>query len=117
MDMDRSVKQNASGKVDARLSQLKRDIGTLQKDIAGLAGDVGDAANERSIQALQSAENLVERAYLLAEEFALDMGDRAENFAHDALESVRDSIRDKPLSAAGLFIGVGVILSALLHRR
>ncbi len=115
--MDQSTTQNVPGKVDARLNQLKRDLANLRNDISSLPGDVGDDAKARSAQALEMAEDLAERAYLLAEEFALDMGDRAQDFAHDTLESARDSIRSRPLSAAGMFIGVGLILSTFLRRR
>jgi len=65
-----AARKKAVSTVDSRLSALRRDFAALQEDMKGLAGDVSAAASERARIALRGAEDVADRAMILAEEAA-----------------------------------------------
>jgi hypothetical protein len=56
--MAATAKAAANSNVEARLATLRDDQETLQKDIKGLAGEVGGVASNRANEALKAAEKL-----------------------------------------------------------
>ena len=110
-------KKNGPKNIDIRLGALRSELDELQGDMKGLAGDVGDAADGRVHLAIRNAENVAERALRLAEEAAAHVADDVETWTNDNLDSVRGSVRDQPLSAIFLAMGLGALIGAIFMRR
>jgi ElaB/YqjD/DUF883 family membrane-anchored ribosome-binding protein len=121
--MAATAKAAANSNVEARLATLRDDLETLQKDIKGLAGEVGGVASNRANEALKAAEKLAQRAYELAEETAdqaTTYGTKAaediEAWTNENAETLRETVREQPLTALAVAIGVGAFLMLLLRR-
>ena len=110
-------KRNGSKNIDTRLGALRSELDALQGDMKGLAGGVGDVADDRVHLAIRNAENVAERALRLAEESAAHMADDVETWTNDNLDSVRELVRAQPLSAIALSMGLGALFGAIFTRR
>jgi ElaB/YqjD/DUF883 family membrane-anchored ribosome-binding protein len=113
----------ATGDIDNRLSALRTDLETLQKDLRALAGDVGGAATAQAKDALKKAEAVAERAYKLAEEAAAEASKTAfetaeeiEEWTTESAESLRETVREQPLISLAVAVGAGAFLALLLRR-
>jgi ElaB/YqjD/DUF883 family membrane-anchored ribosome-binding protein len=115
--MDQRQKRNGLKDVDKRLGALRSDLDSMQKDMKSLAADAGDVANDRAQLAMRAAENVAERAFRLAEDTATHLADGVETWTNDNLDSARESIRTRPLSAFVLSMGVGALFAAIFLRR
>jgi len=109
--------------IDARLSSLRDDLDTLQKNVRGLATDVSGVASVKANEALRNAEALAERAYKLAEETASQASAKAfetagdiEEWTTENAETVREMVREQPLTSIGIAVGIGAFLALLLKR-
>lgn len=109
-------KQNGAKKLDTRIDALRSDLDSLQTDIKALPADAQSAANEKINNAMRLAESVAERAIRLAEETASSAYDDVENWANDNLDGARDRVREQPLSALLVSLGIGAILGAILLR-
>lgn len=109
-------KKTAPKNLDARLGALRSDIDALQEDVKGLATDTGEIANDRAKMAVRTAEAVAERAYRLAQESVTQTVDDVETWANDNLDSARDQIREQPISALLVSLGIGAILGAFFLR-
>ncbi|HTO39923.1 MAG TPA: hypothetical protein VL026_03030 [Rhizomicrobium sp.] len=98
----RGKRITGEGQVESRLSALRQDLEALQEDMRGLGEGVGEAAQERLTEALRATESL-----------AAQMQD----WSNENLDSVRDSIREQPVAACLVSMGVGALLGVLLLRR
>jgi ElaB/YqjD/DUF883 family membrane-anchored ribosome-binding protein len=103
--------------VEARLGVLRSDLEALQTEVKNGAGEVGEVAEARAGAVVQSAGELAERAFLLAEETATDWAGDVEDWTNDNLESARESVRTQPLAAVALAVGAGALLGAIFLRR
>ena len=110
--------------IDTRLEALRRDFEALQADLKGLASDVGSAASERAQAAMRSAEDVADRAMLLAEEAAREakvmaggLRDDAEEWAQENAETLRSQVREQPLTSLLIAGGIGAFLGAIFLRR
>jgi ElaB/YqjD/DUF883 family membrane-anchored ribosome-binding protein len=90
------------GQIEARLSALRQDLQALQEDMRGLGEGVGEAAQERLTEALRATEALAVQA---------------QDWGNENLDTVRDSIRDQPVAACLVSMGIGALLGAILLRR
>ncbi|HEX4302086.1 MAG TPA: hypothetical protein VHZ78_04800 [Rhizomicrobium sp.] len=113
----------ATGDIDNRLSALRTDMETLQKDLRALAGDVTGAASAQAKDALKKAEAVAERAYDLAEEAAaqasktaFEAAEDVEEWATENAESLRETVRAQPLTSLAIAVGAGAFLALLLKR-
>ncbi len=111
------TKEIGNGTIDRRLEALRNDFDTLQTDVKSLAGDAGVVASERISKAIRSAEDVAKRALHLAEDATSQAIDNVEHWADDNLNTVRGSIRDQPIYAIGISMGVGAVVGAMLSRR
>lgn len=109
--------RSRKGTIEARIEALRSELGALQQDMKGLAGDVGAAADERLTGALRAVEVLAAQALQLAQDAATDAVDNAEQWADDRLDTVRSAIRSRPLYALALSMGAGAIIGAACNRR
>ena len=110
-------KKNGAKDIDRRLGALRSELDELQGDMKGLAGDVGDVADDRVHLAIRNAENVAERALRLAEEAAAHVADDVETWTNDNLDSARESVRAQPLLAIALSMGLGALVGAIFRRR
>ena len=105
--MLRRKRKNSNGsEVQARLSALRSDFGTLQKDIRGLMTDVVGRKE------IQGAMDVVGGALQTAQQ---QVG-KFEEWGTENLGGVRKVVRDQPLAACVLSLGAGAIIGALLMR-
>ena len=81
-----------------------------------MATDSGEIANDRARMAIRTAEAVAERAYKLAQESVSQKVDDVESWANDNLDNARDQIREQPLSALLVSLGIGVVLGAIFLR-
>ena len=109
-------KQNGAKKLNTRIEALRSDLDSLQTDIKALPADAQSAANEKFNDAIRLAESMAERALHLAENTASQAYDDVEGWTNDNLDSARDRIREQPLSALLVSLGIGAILGAILLR-
>lgn len=121
--MAASAKAAANSNIDARLAALRTDLETLQRDIKGLAGEVGGVASNRANEALKSAEKLAERAYDLAEEtagqataYGTKAAEDIEAWTNENAETLRETVREQPLTSLAIAVGAGAFLALLLRR-
>jgi ElaB/YqjD/DUF883 family membrane-anchored ribosome-binding protein len=117
-------KRAATSNIDDRLMALRGDFEALQTDMRGLAGDVGEVASVRAATAMRSAEDVAERAFALAEEAASQAKEKAYAVAEDVeawteenADSLREAVREQPITAVLIALGAGAFLGALLLRR
>jgi ElaB/YqjD/DUF883 family membrane-anchored ribosome-binding protein len=115
--MSQRQKKNGKRNIDTRIGALRSDMNALQADMEGLAGDATAVASDRAKAALRNAESVASRAIRLAEETAQHVVDDVETWGNDNLDSARESIRDQPLSALFLSLGIGAIIGAVFLRR
>jgi ElaB/YqjD/DUF883 family membrane-anchored ribosome-binding protein len=109
-------KQPGAKKLDARIDALRTDLDCLQSDIKALPADAQSAASEKLEGAMRLAESVAERALRLAEDTASQTYDDVGHWANDNLDSARDRVREQPLSALLVSLGIGAILGAVLLR-
>ena len=110
------AKRKTSPDIDKRLSALRSDLDSLQDNTKGLATDATDIAAGRAQDAIRLAEGLAQRALRLAEETASGFRGDVETWTNDNLDHARDRVREQPLAALMVSLGIGAILGALLLR-
>ena len=79
-------------------------------------GDVGDVTNDAAQAAVASAREIAERAYRLADEARETVTDEFEEWSDENLESMREQVRSKPMSAVALSLLAGAIVGAIFSR-
>lgn len=109
-------KQTGTKKLDTRIDALRSDFDSLQTDIKALPADAQSAANEKITNVMRLAESMAERALRLAEDTASTAYDDVEHWANDNLDTARDRVREQPLSALLVSLGIGAIIGALVLR-
>jgi ElaB/YqjD/DUF883 family membrane-anchored ribosome-binding protein len=92
--------------LEERLEALRDDLEALQTDMKGLAGGVGDAATARLNEMLRNTEDM-------ADQISSQVGD----WTNDNAESLRESVREQPLTSLAIAMGVGALLGLILFRR
>ena len=115
--MAQRKRKTAVKHIDSKLTALRSDLDELQDHMKGIVGGVGNVANDSTQAAIQTARDVAERAYRLAEEAATNAAEEVEVWATDNLESVRESVRTQPFYAMALVMGAGLFLGAFLSRR
>jgi ElaB/YqjD/DUF883 family membrane-anchored ribosome-binding protein len=110
------AKRAAANPLDTRLSALRSDLDAMQEHAKSFAGDVGNAANDSALAAIEAARAVAERAYRLADEAAAGVADDMEEWASDNLEAARDTVREKPLAAVAVAMGIGALFGAIFLR-
>ncbi|MBV9992555.1 MAG: DUF883 family protein [Alphaproteobacteria bacterium] len=110
------TKRKTPKDIDNRIDALRADLNSLQDNTKGLATDTADVATGRAQDALRLAEGLAQRALRLAEETASGYRDDIEQWTNDNLDDARERVREQPLAALMVSLGIGAILGALLLR-
>jgi ElaB/YqjD/DUF883 family membrane-anchored ribosome-binding protein len=91
--------------LQARLKSLRGDMGALQDDVAGLVGDMGDAAGEQVQGAMSGALRS-----------ARDTANRVEDWGNENMGGMRKMVRNQPFTSCVLALGMGAVLGFLLRR-
>lgn len=112
-----AVKRGTANRIDTRLNALRADLDSMQEHAKGVVGEVGNVANDGAQAAIEAARSVAERAYKLAEETATSVTDDVEEWASDNLDAARESVREQPLAAMALAMGVGAFIGAIFLRR
>jgi ElaB/YqjD/DUF883 family membrane-anchored ribosome-binding protein len=112
-----AAKRGPAKHIDTRLSALRSDLDSLQENAKGFVGDVGNVANDGARAAIEAARNLAERAYRLADEARESVTDDVGEWASDNLDTARETVRDQPLAAIAVAMGVGALFGAVFLRR
>ncbi|HMI96226.1 MAG TPA: hypothetical protein VK479_06905 [Micropepsaceae bacterium] len=112
-----ATNRGAAKPIDTRLSALRSDLDSLQENARSFVGDVGSVANDGASAAIEAARNLAERAYRLADEARASVTDDVEEWASDNLDAARETVREQPLAAIAVALGVGALFGAVLLRR
>ena len=107
--MVQRTRRKTAKDIDKRLDALRSDLDALQDDTKGLATDAAGVA-------ARAAESLATRALRLAEETASGMASDAEAWTNDNLDGARERVREQPLAALLVSLGIGAILGALVLR-
>ncbi|HWA31449.1 MAG TPA: hypothetical protein VG867_10130 [Rhizomicrobium sp.] len=92
--------------LEERLDALRDDLEALQTDMKGLAGGVGDAATARLNEMLSNTEDMAEQ-----------ISAQVEDWTNDNAESLRETVREQPLTSMAIAMGVGALLGLILFRR
>lgn len=98
----RTRRASGEGQVESRLSALRQDLEALQQDMRGLGEGVGEAAQARLAEALRATENLAAQM---------------EEWTNEHLDTVREAVREQPVAAVLVSMGIGALLGALILRR
>ena len=94
----------ADSTVDDKLSDLRADYDALRKDIAELTKALRDSATTKASSA-KRASDAVEAA-----------GERVRTTATEAIDSLENEIRQRPLVVLGAAFGIGLLIGRLLRR-
>ena len=115
----------ASEDISSEVAALKKQLAQLAASIEASAksegGDAVRAVGERARDFLHQATSFVEGFGRDVRDVATDSAyaavDHIRATAHDGAERLEDTIRQRPLTAVAVALGVGCLLSLLLHRR
>lgn len=103
--------------MESRLGALRAELETLEGNMKTVAGDVEGIADHRVHLALRKAEDVAHNAYRLAEETVTHIAHGVDEWANDGIASTRKTIRERPVYALALTIGVGALIGAMIMRR
>ena len=92
--------------LESRLDALRDDLEALQSDMKGLAGGVGDAATARLNEMLRNTEDMADQ-----------ITSQVEDWTNDNAEQLRAQVREQPLVACAIAMGIGALLGVILLRR
>jgi ElaB/YqjD/DUF883 family membrane-anchored ribosome-binding protein len=98
--------ENGAHEIETRIGALHADFDALQSDLVGLANGVGQLATRRVNDVVTSTEDAAQRVV-----------GRAESWANENTEMLRDRMRNQPLAAFMVSVGVGALMGAFLARR
>jgi ElaB/YqjD/DUF883 family membrane-anchored ribosome-binding protein len=92
--------------LEERLDALRADLESLQDDMKGLAGGVGDIASERVSEMLKTTEDMADQ-----------ITSQLEDWTTDHVDTLRDTVREQPVLAVALALSAGALLGAIFLRR
>ncbi len=114
--MNDAANDAAQGAADA-YARLERDLTAVKTDVAHLAQQIADAVNALAEIAEAQARRGIRRARGQVGAMASDATDRAASIAGSAEEAassfgdaLTEAIRDRPIAAVAVALGVGFLL-------
>jgi ElaB/YqjD/DUF883 family membrane-anchored ribosome-binding protein len=110
------AKPKTTKDLDRRLDALRSDLDSLQSNTKGLAADAAGVASGQARDAIRAAESVAERALRLAEETAQGFAGDIEQWTNDNLGQARDRVREQPLQAVLVSLGIGLLFGAIFLR-
>lgn len=94
--------RKAAANVDSDLDELRGDLKALRADLSKLLTDTGTLASVKSKQSIERGREFSENA-----QKSLDT----------ARTTLEEKVRENPLTAVGLALGAGALISFLSSRR
>ncbi|HKU97378.1 MAG TPA: hypothetical protein VJR58_18975 [Vineibacter sp.] len=116
----------------AAADDFTAEVAALKKQLAQLASSIEASAKSEGGDAVRAvgdrARDFLAQASAFVDGFGRDVRDMASDSAHAAVSQVKatarenterleDTIRERPLTSIAIAVGVGCLLSLLLHRR
>lgn len=116
----------------AAADDFATEVAALKKQLAQLASSIEASAKSEGGEAVRAvgdrARDFLAQATTFVDGFSRDVRDIASDSAHAAVSQVKataresterleDTIRERPLTSIAIAVGVGCLLSLLLHRR
>ena len=95
----------ADSTVDEKLSDLRADYQALRKDLAEVTKALRDTAKTRAASTAKRASEAADAA-----------GERVRTTATEAIDSLENEIRQRPLVVLGAAFGIGLLIGRLLRR-
>lgn len=89
----------------------RQGVGRVQDAVGGLVGDERTQARGKLNEAAGSLQN----AYGKVKDQAQDAIGQVKDRAGDTYDEVEAYVREQPLTALGIAVGVGLVLGLLLH--
>jgi ElaB/YqjD/DUF883 family membrane-anchored ribosome-binding protein len=109
---------------DSKKEEMSVELDTLKEDVQKLANDLKDMLHTVNIQ---GREKLAENKKRLEAAIKTLRGEAGEKFdeayeyvcdhGKEAVEKSRKQIEERPLTAVGIALAVGILLGALIRRR
>jgi ElaB/YqjD/DUF883 family membrane-anchored ribosome-binding protein len=107
----------------ATYERLEKDLATVKDDISALTTQITDALNALSSAATKQARQGYKQARASADTVLSDVSERgsaaigaAQDAARSAEESLEDAIRQRPIAAIGLAVGLGFLIGVTWRR-
>ncbi len=95
---------------------MKNAIGGLSGQIADAAGDIGSVAQEQAKRGLRHARaNMGSIAADASDRLGVAAGE-AQSQASSLADTLEDTVRERPLSAVVLALGLGFLIGAVWRR-
>jgi len=107
----RKASPRASAASKAKEAQLEEQISQLQDDIKSIAATLARLSNEKVSEVKDMAKNEARNLQRQGQHVVEDLQDKTE----DLEKQLKDTIRERPLTAVASAVGIGFIL-ALLSR-
>ena len=116
----------------AAADDFANEVAALKKQLAQLASSIEASAKSEGGDAVRAvgdkARDFLSQATSFVDGFSRDVRDIASDRAHAAVSQVKataregserleETIRERPLTSIAIAVGVGCLLSLLLHRR
>jgi ElaB/YqjD/DUF883 family membrane-anchored ribosome-binding protein len=110
-------------KARAATADIGNDLQRLRADIVRLAEDVGSSLTTTGNDALREVKTQIERIKDSIDAIVSDAGEKGRqaseavrDVTHDVAETIEESVRDRPLTALAIAIGVGALIGMTLRR-
>jgi ElaB/YqjD/DUF883 family membrane-anchored ribosome-binding protein len=115
----------ASDEIAAEVSRLKEQLAQLTASIEASAKSgggeavrtVGDRAREFLKQATTFVDSFSRDVRDVAADSASMAAGRIRDTAYESTERLEEAIRQRPLTSVAIAVGIGCLLSMLVHRR
>jgi len=105
-----------SDRFDKDLAAVKREISQLSERIAETLNAVSGEATKQARRGYRQARRNVDAALSDAQERGSAAMEAAQDAAASIEETLEDAIRDRPVAAVGLAIGLGFLIGVTWRR-
>ncbi|GAB3247080.1 ElaB/YgaM/YqjD family protein [Chitinimonas naiadis] len=105
-------KANTEAKPTAQ-EMFKEDLSSFITEVESLLGQ----GSSLSAEALAASKAELSERMASVKTQLVDLGERTEEGAEQAVGFAQDYIRNRPLQSVGIALGVGAVVGYLLHRR
>jgi ElaB/YqjD/DUF883 family membrane-anchored ribosome-binding protein len=107
---------NAFARLEKEMAGMKKAIGGLSDQISDAASDIGTAAQEQARRGLKHARANVGSMVADASDRLSVVADKAQSQASSLGDSLEDVVRERPLSAIALALGLGFVFGVIWRR-
>jgi len=109
--------ETGKSEVSVELETLKQDISKLSGDLKDMVHTVGAQGKEKLIENKKRLEHALKTLRGEAKEKFDETYEFVREHGKECVEKGRQQIEERPLTAVGIALGVGVLLGLLIRRR